>query len=52
MTAVGHRRVEAVGAPGHRDFDQHVALGFVIGGEALLFIADQEEAGLAYSASR
>src|SRR4051812_5320217 len=39
----GHRGVEAVCPPRHRDFDQQVALGLIIGGEALLLVADQEE---------
>ena len=41
----GNGGVEAVGPPGHRDFDEEVALGFVIGGQALLLIADEEKAG-------
>src|SRR4051794_33041442 len=42
-----NRRVEAVGAARHGDFNQEVAFGLIIGGKALLLVADQEEAGLA-----
>ena len=35
-----HRRVEAVGAAGHRDFDQQVARHLIYGRQALLLIAD------------
>ena len=39
-----HCRVEAVGPPGHRDFDQQVAFLFIGGRKPLLLIADQQEA--------
>ena len=47
ITAAAIAALRLSARPGHRDFDEEVAFGLVIGGQALLLVADQQEAGLA-----
>ncbi len=44
MTAAAIAALRLSARPGHRDFDQQVALVLIVGGQALLLVADEQEA--------
>lgn len=46
LHAGAHGNVEAVGGTQHRQFHQRIALGGIVGGQARLFVAHEQEAGL------
>ena len=46
ITAAAIAALRLSARPGHRDFDEQVAFRLIIGGQALLLVADQQEAGL------